>query len=58
MVREIVCDTSAIITIFSAGHLSGNEDCYLRELGQYHLVASELVIAIKHAISEYLAYRR
>jgi hypothetical protein len=43
MVKEIVCDTSAIITLFSSCYLSGNEDEYRHELGQYRLIASNLV---------------
>ena len=43
MVKEIVCDTSAIITLFSACYLSDNEDKYLRGLEQYQLIASNPV---------------
>jgi len=43
MVKEIVCDTSAIITLFSSYYLSGSEKEYLHGLEQYRLIASNLV---------------
>jgi len=43
MVKEIVCDTSTIITLFSAYHLSENKDMYLQELKRYMLIAPNCV---------------
>ncbi|HIH96980.1 MAG TPA: hypothetical protein HA348_05845 [Thermoplasmata archaeon] len=43
MVKEIACDTSAIIIIFSAHHISGNKDKYLVELKKYKLAAPSCV---------------
>ena len=58
--EKIVRDTSAIITVFSAGHLSGNEDCYLREIGSYRWknISLRNLLTIKHTISEYMVYGR
>jgi len=43
MVKEIVCDTSTIITLFSAYHLSENKDMHLQELKKYQLIAPNSV---------------
>jgi predicted nucleic acid-binding protein len=43
MVKEIVCDTSTIITLFSAYHISENKDMYLEELKKYTLIAPNSV---------------
>lgn len=43
MVKEIVCDTSTILTIFSAYHLSGNKKKYLKGLKKYKLTAPNSV---------------
>ncbi|MGB7531780.1 MAG: hypothetical protein WA977_02225 [Halobacteriota archaeon] len=43
MVKEIVCDTSTILTLFSAYHLSTNKDKYLEGLKKYKLIAPDSV---------------
>lgn len=43
MVKEIVCDTSTIITIFSAYQLSADKDKYLKGLKKYKLIAPDSV---------------
>lgn len=43
MVKEIVCDTSTIITLFSAYHLSADKDKYLEGLKKYKLIAPDSV---------------
>ena len=43
MVKAIVCDTSTIITLFSAYHLSTNKYKYLEGLKKYELIAPDSV---------------
>lgn len=43
MAKEIVCDTSTIITLFSAYHLSTNKDKYLEGIKKYKLIAPSSV---------------
>jgi len=43
MAKEIVCDTSTILTLFSAYHLSANKDKYLEGLKKYKLIAPDSV---------------
>lgn len=43
MAKEIVCDTSTIITLFSAYPLSTNKDKYLDRLKKYKLIAPDSV---------------
>jgi len=43
MVKEIVCDTSTILTLFSACHLSENKNKYLEKLKEYKLIAPDSV---------------
>lgn len=43
MVKEIVCDTSTIMTLFSAHHLSVDKEKYLEGLKRYKLIAPDSV---------------